>query len=195
MKIIDVEYKGSYPSLSKMPATKLGQFAFIGRSNVGKSSMINMLTNRKSLAKVSKQPGKTQMINLFEVDQHWTLVDLPGYGYAKQSKKKRNSWMIMVNNYLLSAPELKVAFVLIDSNIPPQTIDLEFINWMGEKGIPFCIVFTKIDKLKAARIERNVQVFNDTMLLNWESLPPQFRVSSVTAQGKEELLEYIETLI
>ena len=195
MNIIDVIFKGSYPSIAKMPSSDLAQFAFIGRSNVGKSSMINMLTNRKGLAKVSKVPGKTQMINLFSVDQQWMLVDLPGYGYAKQSKKKRSSWLTMVNNYLLHAPNLRVAFILIDSNISPQNIDLEFINWLGENEIPFCIIFTKIDKLNANKLNHNVKVFNETMLKYWESLPPQFLVSSVTRHGKEKLLNYIETLI
>lgn len=195
MKIIDVSFKGSYPSLGKMPKEAMTQFAFIGRSNVGKSSMINMLTNRKGLAKVSKQPGKTQMINLFEVDKNWILVDLPGYGYAKQSKKKRESWLVMVNTYLLNSPDLKVAFVLIDSNIPPQENDIEFINWLGEHQIPFNIIFTKIDKMSARKIDHNVQTFQKTLLEHWESLPAHFLVSSVTKAGREGLLQYIETLV
>jgi GTP-binding protein len=191
----EVSFKGSYPSLAKMPKDDLPQFAFIGRSNVGKSSMINMLTGRKGLAKVSKQPGKTQMINLFGVDNEWILVDLPGYGYAKQSKKKRSSWLIMVNNYLVNAPFLQVAFVLIDSNIPPQTNDIEFINWLGENQIPYCLVFTKIDKLNARKIDHNVKIFQEALLMHWESLPPQFLVSSVTKSGREALLKYIESLV
>jgi GTP-binding protein len=190
----DVHFKGSFPSLTKMPVSKLPQFAFIGRSNVGKSSLINMLTDRKNLAKVSKQPGKTQMINLFEVNEAWLLVDLPGYGYAKQSKKKRRSWEIMVNDFLLNAAELKVAFVLIDANIPPQANDVEFINWLGSKGVPFSLVFTKTDRQNATKINRSVDSFCQHLLQFWEELPPLFLASAVTRKGQKEILDYIDQI-
>jgi GTP-binding protein len=187
----DVHFKGSFPSLVKMPASKLPQFAFIGRSNVGKSSLINMLTDRKNLAKVSKQPGKTQMINLFEVNEAWLLVDLPGYGYAKQSKKKRRSWETMVNNYLLNSEDLRLSFVLIDANIPPQANDVEFINWLGGNGIPFSLIFTKTDRQNDTKINRSIKLFCQHLLEFWEELPPQFLASAVTRKGKKEILEYI----
>lgn len=190
----DVHFKGSFPSLVKMPVSKLPQFAFIGRSNVGKSSLINMLTDRKNLAKVSKQPGKTQMINLFEVNEAWLLVDLPGYGYAKQSKKKRRSWEIMVNNYLLNAENLKVSFVLIDANIPPQANDVEFINWLGSNGVPFSLVFTKTDRQNDTKINRSIDLFCQHLLEFWEELPTCFLVSAVTKKGKKEILDYIEQI-
>lgn len=190
--LTEVDFKGSFPSLAKMPVSDLPQFAFIGRSNVGKSSLINMLTNRKNIAKVSKQPGKTQMLNLFEVNSRWTLVDLPGYGYARESKKKRKIWQTMVTDYLMNAPALKLTFVLIDANIPTQTIDVEFINWLGKNQIPFCLVFTKIDKQNARKINRQVASFRQELLNFWEELPPHFLVSSVTGKGREDLLHYIE---
>lgn len=190
----DVSFKGSFPSVGKMPDAPYPQFAFIGRSNVGKSSLINLLTERKSIAKVSKQPGKTQLINLFLVNSKWMLVDLPGYGYAKESKKKRSAWKIMVNNYLLQASQLQVAFILIDVNVPPQAIDIEFINWMGEKGIPFNLVFTKIDRQNSLKNEQQIKIFSDTLLEYWEEIPRYFQVSSVTRAGQEELQQYIDGL-
>ena len=190
--VVEVTFKGSFPSLKKMPETKLPQFAFIGRSNVGKSSLVNMLTDRKNIAKVSKQPGKTQMINLFEVNEKWMLVDLPGYGYAKQSKKKRKSWEVMVNDYLLQAPLLQVA--LVDANIPPQANDLEFINWLGEHAIPFCLVFTKTDRQNARKNAAQIRLFNEKLLEYWEELPPYFLVSSVTRAGQEDLQKYIDDI-
>jgi len=191
---VEVTFKGSFPSLSKMPAGNLPQFAFIGRSNVGKSSLINMLTDHRKLAKVSKQPGKTQLINLFEVDEKWVLVDLPGYGYAKESKKKRKSWEVMVNTYLKEAPMLQLAFVLIDSNIPPQQKDLDFINWLGTQGIPFSLVFTKTDRLVPRKTAKNVEAFCEALLEEWESLPPHFLASSVSKAGRDEILSYIVSL-
>ncbi len=191
---LEVTFKGSFPSLWKMPEGNLPQFAFIGRSNVGKSSLINMLTDRKKIAKVSKQPGKTQLINLFEVDEKWILVDLPGYGYAKESKKKRKNWEVMVNTYLKEAPVLHLAFVLIDSNIPPQQIDLDFINWLGTNGIPFSLVFTKTDRLVARKTAKNVEAFCEALLADWESLPPYFLASSISRAGRDEILSYIVSL-
>ncbi|MCB0685022.1 MAG: YihA family ribosome biogenesis GTP-binding protein [Saprospiraceae bacterium] len=193
--IREVHFKGSFPSLKKMPECKLPQFAFIGRSNVGKSSLINLLTERKSIAKVSKQPGKTQMINLFEVNEEWILVDLPGYGYAKESKKKRSSWKSMVSTYLLESPMLHLAFVLIDANVPPQAIDIEFINWLGQNGIPFNLVFTKIDRQNTLQNNKQIEAFRNKMLENWEELPPYFAVSSVTRVGQEDLQSYIDRLV
>ncbi|MBK8506293.1 MAG: YihA family ribosome biogenesis GTP-binding protein [Saprospiraceae bacterium] len=190
----DVHFKGSFPSLAKMPVSKLPQFAFMGRSNVGKSSLINMLIDRKNLAQVSKQPGKTQMINLFEVNEAWLLVDLPGYGYAKQSKKKRKSWEIMVNDYLLNAAELKVSFVLIDANIPPQANDVGFINGLGSKGLPFSLVFTKTDRQSPRKINRSIDLFCQHLLEFWEELPPHFLASAVTRKGQKEILDYIEQI-
>jgi GTP-binding protein len=192
--VTEVHFKGSFPSLAKMPVSDLPQFAFIGRSNVGKSSLINMLTNRKDIAKVSKQPGKTQLLNLFEVNGQWILVDLPGYGYAKQSKKKIRSWKTMVTDYLLNAPNLKLAFVLIDANIPPQANDISFINWMGEHGIPFSLIFTKTDRQNARKIKLQVELFRQELLKFWEELPPHFLASSVTRKGQEEIQTYIEKI-
>lgn len=190
----EVSFKGSFPSIAKMPDIPLPQFAFIGRSNVGKSSLINLLTERKNIAKVSKQPGKTQLINLFEVNEKWMLVDLPGYGYAKESKKKRQSWHKMVSDYLIAAPRLQVAFVLIDINIPPQDLDISFINWLGGKGIPFHLVFTKTDRQNERKNKKSVAQFCERLLEDWEELPRYFQVSSVTRSGQEELQQYIDDL-
>ena len=189
-----VKYVGSFPSYQKVPETPKRHYAFIGRSNVGKSSLINMLTGRKAIARVSKQPGKTQMINLFDVDDTWMLVDLPGYGYAKQSKKKRQSWKIMVRNYLQHGPQLHCAFVLLDGSIDPQAIDLEFINWIGEHQVPFAIVYTKIDKIKPRKRSANLKKIRSALLESWEELPQQFVASSVTGEGQDALIEYIEAL-
>ncbi len=185
------EFIGSFPSWAKCPKTKKREFAFIGRSNVGKSSLINLLIERKQLAHVSKQPGKTQMLNYILVNDAWYLVDLPGYGYAKQSKKKRRSWQKMVRNYLLESQELICAFVLVDGSIPPQPLDMDFINWLGANGIPCALVFTKVDKLKPVKLKLNLELIREAFLETWEYLPKQFLISSVTKEGREELLEYI----
>ncbi len=192
--IQEVTYIGSFPSIEKMPSNRMPQYAFVGRSNVGKSSLINMLTDRKALARVSKQPGKTQMINLFLVDESWLLVDLPGYGYAKQSKKKRSSWDRMVRNYLLNSPGLQVVFTLLDANIPLQRIDLDFINQLGTAQIPFAIVYTKIDRFRKNKRPSQIGPIREGLLKYWEELPPQFQVSTVTKEGRESLLEYIVQL-
>ena len=189
-----VHYQGSYPSLGKMPSHTTPQYAFIGRSNVGKSSLINMLTGRKALARVSKQPGKTQMINLFLVDGEWLLVDLPGYGYAKRSKKMRQQWRTMVTSYLRESPGLITAFLLLDASISPQRIDLDFMNWMGEERIPFAIVYTKVDRIRKSHRSKHMRKFREALLESWEMLPPQFMASSVTGEGQEALLSYIEEL-
>jgi len=194
LMINEVEYLGSYPSVSKMPSNGMPQYAFVGRSNVGKSSLINMLTDRKSLARVSKQPGKTQMINLFAVDEAWLLVDLPGYGYAKRSKKMRNSWDIMVKTYLMESTELQVVFCLIDSNIPLQANDLNFINWLGSNQIPFALVFTKIDRVRKSKRPSQIPSIQKSLLEYWEELPTAFEASAITNQGRDAILKYIAHL-
>ena len=191
MKIRQVKYLGSYVDYRKVPQTQFAEFAFIGRSNVGKSSLINMLTQRKELAKVSKQPGKTQTINYFEVDERWYLVDLPGYGYAKHSKKLKAKWKIMIDDYLRLSPNLVVSFVLLDINIPPQPIDKEFINWMGSERIPFAIVYTKMDKTKKDALKDQKQLFQESLSEFWDPLPTQFFTSSVLKIGNEEIVSFI----
>jgi len=176
----------------KAPSSKLPEYAFIGRSNVGKSSLINMLANHKSIAKTSSKPGKTQTINHFLVNHAWYLVDLPGYGYAKISKTMREKWVKMIHDYLVLRENLQIIFVLIDARLEPQKIDLEFINSLGEKQVPFALVFTKSDKISATRVSQNVEAFKRAMLETWEELPPLFVSSAVTGKGRTEILDYIE---
>ncbi len=176
----------------KLPAGNLPEYAFIGRSNVGKSSLINMLVQRRGLAKTSSVPGKTVAINHFVVNDAWYLVDLPGYGYAQHSKKTREQWRIMINNYILRRRNLVTTFVLVDSRIEPQNNDLGFMEWMGENRVPFCVVFTKTDKVSKAELERNVEAFKARLLEEWEDLPPMFITSSETGRGRDEILDYIE---
>ena len=176
----------------KAPPPSLPEYAFIGRSNVGKSSLINMLANNKSIAKTSSRPGKTQTINHFLVNNAWYLVDLPGYGYAKISKTMREKWVKMINDYLVLRDNLQVVFVLIDNRLEPQKIDLEFINSLGEKQIPFALIFTKSDKLSTLRGSQNVEAFKQAMLETWEELPPIFVSSATTAKGRTEILDYID---
>ncbi len=171
------------------------EFAFIGRSNVGKSSLINMLTGQKKLAKTSSTPGKTQLINHFDINNEWYLVDLPGYGFAKVSKSKRATFEQFISDYLLDRPTLVNTFVLLDSRLEPQKIDLEFMNWCGEKGIPFSMVFTKIDKLSSSALQKNLAAYRKEMLKYWEELPPVFTTSSESSFGKEKLLNYIGQLL
>ena len=178
----------------KCPESKLPEYAFIGRSNVGKSSLINMLTNHSKLAKTSGRPGKTQLINHFLINDEWFLVDLPGYGYAKVSKESRAGWEKMISDYLIHRENLYSVFVLIDSRLPPQQIDLEFVQWLGEHQIPFSIIFTKADKLSINKVQSNVSKFKKTLLKTWESLPEMFVTSSVNQKGKEEVLAYIEQI-
>lgn len=170
------------------------EFAFIGRSNVGKSSLINTLVERKQLARTSHQPGKTQLLNLFLINESWFLADLPGYGYAKVSKKTRGKWQQRLENYFQYRTQLTNAFVLIDGCIPPQKIDIEFCNWLGEMGVPFSLVFTKIDKRKYGKGQQ-VASFERTLLETWDELPPTFKTSAVTGQGRKELLDYIEEIL
>jgi len=192
MKINHVAFAGSYPTETQCPQDGKPEFAFIGRSNVGKSSLINMLCGRKEIAHTSKKPGKTQLINYFLVDSNWYLVDLPGYGYAKISKKKRREWEKMIQDYLVKRTALQCAFVLIDAKIPPQPIDIEFINWLGEMRIPFVIVYTKTDRPKKKQLEANIQAFQQALKEHWAELPQQFLTSARERTGKEEILSFIK---
>lgn len=184
----------SNTEVSKCPQSKLPEYAFIGRSNVGKSSLINALCNKKSLAKTSSRPGKTQLINLFLINENWHLVDLPGFGYARVSKTQKNVFQKFVTNYFKERTQLISAFLLIDIRHEPQPIDLRFMEWLGENQIPFSIVFTKADKLKPKALERQVNEYSEKLLESWEALPPLFLTSSTNRSGVEELLEYIDSL-
>ena len=174
--------------------SKLPEYAFIGRSNVGKSSLINMLTGRKALAKTSSTPGKTMLINHFIINNEWYLVDLPGYGFARRGKKEMEKFRNLIEYYILERQQLTCLFVLIDSRLPPQKIDLEFIQWLGEEGIPFCIVFTKTDKNKTGELKKNVQGFLKKLQEEWEELPVHFVTSSEKGTGRMELLDYIDEI-
>ncbi|MCB0515375.1 MAG: ribosome biogenesis GTP-binding protein YihA/YsxC [Chitinophagales bacterium] len=192
MIIHTATFEGSFTQVSKLPETSLPEYAFVGRSNVGKSSLINLLTSNKKLAKVSGTPGKTQCINYFLINGKWHLVDLPGYGYARVSQKKRAEWASLYKQYLTKRPHLVNVFVLIDVRIPPQKIDLEFINNLGEWQIPFSLVFTKTDKLKENACQKNIQLFLNTLSETWEMPPPYFLSSAVNQVGKTEILAYID---
>lgn len=194
MEIKEVTFIGSFERESQCPQDMVPEYAFIGRSNVGKSSLINMLCNRKGLAKVSNTPGKTQTINFFRVDGAWHLVDLPGYGYAKISKKMRIKWENMIERYLITRPQLQVVFVLLDSRHELQNIDMEFINWLGERRVPFVIVYTKIDKLRKSQVDENIQKIQKGILNYWNSLPDQFVTSSEKKEGRQEILNFIGDL-
>ncbi|MFY8189949.1 MAG: ribosome biogenesis GTP-binding protein YihA/YsxC [Bacteroidia bacterium] len=194
MDISSAVYKTSANSLKDCPKTDLPEYAFIGRSNVGKSSLINMLVQRKELARTSGTPGKTISMNFFCVNEEWNLVDLPGYGYAKRSKDLRNSWEKTLWNYLEKRDPLVNLFSLIDTRLEPQEKDLLFINQLGEKGIPFSIVFTKLDKLKNAEAEANVAKFKEKLLETWEELPPIYLTSSLDKRGRAELLKDIQKM-
>lgn len=186
------KFIGSFPKTDDCPASELPEFAFIGRSNVGKSSLINLLTNRKELAKVSKTPGKTQTINLFLIDNNWHLVDLPGYGYAKLSKTTRAVFDKMIRYYITKRTQLVTLFVLIDCSISPQKIDLEFIDWLGQNNISFAIIFTKSDKEKALQVQKNIKQFKHKLAENWEGLPPFFITSSEKNRGGNEIMQFIK---
>lgn len=194
MKINEANYIGSFPSESKSPKDQKPEYAFIGRSNVGKSSLINLLCERKDLARVSNKPGKTQMLNFYLINTSWYIVDLPGYGYAKISKSKRHDWEKMIEGYLLRRNNLGCAFVLIDANVPPQEIDIEFINWMGKMQVPFVLVFTKTDRLKPDKLNRNIQEFRNELHKYWNEVPQHFVTSSTKRTGGEEILEFIESV-
>ncbi|HRI41019.1 MAG TPA: ribosome biogenesis GTP-binding protein YihA/YsxC [Bacteroidia bacterium] len=189
--IRDAEFIVSNTSVAKCPAADRPEFAFIGRSNVGKSSLINMLTVRKGLAKTSATPGKTQLINHFLVNNAWYLVDLPGYGYARTSQSTKAGWDKMIRDYLLKRENLMTVFVLVDVRHEPQKIDVEFINWLGEQGVPFCIVFTKADKLSKQQVIRSVESYKRTLRTTWEELPLLFITSAQMRNGREEILDYI----
>lgn len=191
MKITSAEFIVSNSDVAKCPDKDIPEYAFIGRSNVGKSSLINMLTEHKNLAKTSGRPGKTQLINHFLINHHWFLVDLPGYGYARVSKKAKKTFQKFITEYFAKRKQLVCAFVLIDVRHAPQKIDLEFMQWLGESGVPFCMIFTKADKLKPKALERNIADYKQTMLGTWEEIPPIFVSSSANAEGKEEILGYI----
>lgn len=194
MEIKNVKYLQSVVDWKKCPAATLPEFAFIGRSNVGKSSLINMLANNRSLAKTSSKPGKTQTINHFLVDNRWYLVDLPGYGYAHISKTMREKWSKMILDYIQKRENLQMLFILVDSRIEPQKIDLEFIDKMGELMIPFAIIFTKADKISALKTIQNVERYKKTLLQSWEELPLMIVSSSLNRKGKEHILELIENI-
>ena len=182
----------SNSQVAKCPKDRLPEYAFIGRSNVGKSSLINMLTNYKNLAKTSGRPGKTQLINHFKIDDRWFLVDLPGYGYARVSKTTKQVFQRFITDYFEQREQLVSAFVLVDIRHEPQKIDVEFMQWLGERAIPFAIIFTKADKLKSQAIERNVAAYKEALLEWWEEFPPYFITSAQNKIGKEELTQYIE---
>nr|WP_314601058.1 ribosome biogenesis GTP-binding protein YihA/YsxC [uncultured Porphyromonas sp.] len=192
MVIKSAEFVISNSQVSKCPTTGLPEYAFIGRSNVGKSSLINMLTGKKGLAMTSQKPGKTQLINHFIINGAWYLVDLPGYGYARLSKDGREKLKTMIEDYTLERKELVCLFVLVDSRHEPQKIDLEFIQWLGEESVPFALVFTKADKLTKGRLAANLEAYKARLLEEWEELPPIFVTSSEQQLGRDELLSYIE---
>lgn len=195
MNITSAEFVMSNQDVKKCPNTGIPEYAFIGRSNVGKSSLINMLTNKKSLAKTSGRPGKTQLINHFLINKAWHLVDLPGYGYARVSKSSKARFQKFITRYFEQRKQLISAFVLVDVRHDPQPIDVEFMEWMGESGIPFSIVFTKADKLKTNALERNIETYTTKMLEGaWEEMPPYFITSASNNTGKEELLGYINEI-
>lgn len=190
--IRSAEFLISSPDLRSCPEGKLPEFAFIGRSNVGKSSLINMLTDSKSLAKTSQTPGKTRLINHFVVNEEWYLVDLPGYGYAKISRKERQSWIRMIHSYLRGRQNLVCTFILIDSRHEPQNNDLEFMAWMAENQLPFVLVFTKSDKLSRTKLDESLESYKRHLSMSWEELPRMFITSARSSLGREELLNYIE---
>lgn len=194
MKIKSAEFVVSNSDVAKCPKSMLPEYAFIGRSNVGKSSLINMLTGRKSLAKTSGKPGKTQLINHFLINKNWHLVDLPGYGYARVSKSSKKVFQKFITQYFNKRQQLVCGFVLVDIRHKPQPIDLEFMTWLGENGIPFCIIFTKADKLKPKAIENHVEDYKSILLETWEDMPTYFITSSSKSIGKDELLEFIDGL-
>lgn len=194
MEIKKAEFTLSAPMVSMCPKDTKPEYAFIGRSNVGKSSLINMLTNNKKLAKTSSTPGKTLLINHFIINNEWYLVDLPGYGYAKRSKKEIIKLEQMIRGYILQREQLVNVFVLIDIRLEAQKIDQEFIQWLGESSVPFALIFTKADKLTAAKVRASVEAYKKVLLETWEELPPIFVTSSENKQGRDEVLDYIETI-
>ena len=192
MKIKSADFVISNTDIDKCPKERIPEYAFIGRSNVGKSSLINMLTGRKSLAKTTGKPGKTQLINHFKINDNWFLVDLPGYGYAKVSKKDRSIFAKFIYEYLEKRENLICTFVLVDSRHEPQKIDMLFMEWLGQNQIPFVIVFTKMDKLSSSQLNKNMSKYKAEMLKTWEDIPQTFRSSAESGLGKIEILKFIE---
>jgi len=192
MKIKSAEFVMSNSDVAKCPKNLIPEYAFIGRSNVGKSSLINMLTQRKSLAKTSGRPGKTQLINHFKINDEWFLVDLPGYGYARVSKSSKKVFQKFITEYFNKRQQLLCGFVLVDIRHEPQKVDLEFMQWLGENQIPFCIIFTKADKLRPSQIDKHVNTYREKLLEDiWEEMPQHFVTSSSKAIGRDEVLDYI----
>lgn len=194
MVIKSAKFVISNTDVKKCPTGGLPEYAFIGRSNVGKSSLINMLTGYKGLAMTSQKPGKTQLINHFLINDEWHLVDLPGYGYARLGQSAREKLRTMIESYILRREQLLSLFVLVDCRHEPQRIDLEFIQWVGEHGVPFAIIFTKADKLSKGRLSANVDAYRKKLLETWEELPPIFVTSSDTKLGRDEVLGYINEI-
>lgn len=192
MIIQDIEFKGSFPSQHLAPKDGMAEFAFIGRSNVGKSSLINMIAERKEMARISNVPGKTQHLNYYLVNEEWYLVDLPGYGYAKVSKKLRKQWKLMMNHYFRKRESLYCVFVLVDSNISPQKVDIDFINWLGELGLPYILIYTKIDRIKPEELEINIKAIRAALLEHWEALPQDIPTSAEKHIGREEILKIVQ---
>ncbi len=195
MIIRKAEFVISNNDPSKCPKTSKPEFAFVGRSNVGKSSLINMLTGQGNLAKISSTPGKTRLINHFNINDEWFLVDLPGYGYAKTLRAEREKWLLFIRKYLINRQNLQCVMVLIDARHAPLKSDTEFMTWLGINEVPFTIVFTKSDKITRNHLHKNISLYKEEMLKSWESLPPLFVSSAETAAGKDELLEFIENIV
>jgi GTP-binding protein len=195
MHIKEVEFVGSFPNHRNCPESGKPEFAFIGRSNVGKSSLINMLCNKKGMAKVSVTPGKTQLLNFFEINHQWFLVDLPGYGYARLSKQKKETFSSMIRSYLTQRETLVLAFVLIDVRHELQKIDREFLQWCGQQQVPISLVFTKADKLGKSQLQSNIAAIRKALLADWETLPPSFVTSAETREGRDELLVSIQEVL
>jgi len=194
MEITKAEFVISNTDVKKCPGGNLPEYAFIGRSNVGKSSLINMLTGRKQLAKTSQKPGKTQLINHFVINDEWYLVDLPGYGYAQRGKEGRENIRRIIEDYILERQELTNLFVLLDCRHTPQQIDLEFMAWLGENAVPFAIIFTKIDKISKGKLQENMQAYTAKMLETWEELPPILTSSADKKEGRDDIIRFIEAI-
>jgi GTP-binding protein len=194
MVIKSARFISSSVTVSKCPKTDLSEYAFIGRSNVGKSSMINMLTNRNRLAKTSAAPGKTRLINHFLINDEWFLVDLPGYGYIKAKPGQRKKFQALITDYIKKRGNLACLFLLLDSRLEPQKIDLAFISWLGESGVPFALVFTKADKITAIKFDKNQKIYESVLLETWEELPPVFKTSVPGKLGREDILDFIEEI-
>ncbi|MGM0531949.1 MAG: ribosome biogenesis GTP-binding protein YihA/YsxC [Bacteroidota bacterium] len=195
MKITKAEFIKSSRQISQLPGENLPEYAFVGRSNVGKSSLINMLLERKQLAHISQKPGKTRTINHYKINDNWYMVDLPGYGYAQTSKKERKEMLRFIKDYILYAPNLINLFVLLDAQIKPQSSDLQFMEWLGINEIPFSMVFTKTDKISSSELSKNMAQYRQEMLKKWEFLPMVINTSAVKKQGRDEILNYIEELL